>query len=220
MVASRYVFLDQLHQLIKPQGYLEIGVQHGGSLALAQCDALGIDPAPLVVPGITGPNARVQVAESDFFFEQIDSFRHMMPSVVDLAFIDGMHIAEFAVRDFMNVERISHEKTVIVIDDVLPYSPAIATREQPEGDWTGDVWRIMEILDLYRKDLRIMQVDTFPTGSLLVFNVDPQSTVLSKHYAAIHDILTKTQLAPPGWVLKREKAVSMTDALEALREWL
>ena len=220
MVASRYLLLDQLHRLIQPRGYLEVGVQHGGSLALAQCDALGIDPRPLVVPGTVRETARVQVAESDFFFQHLDSFGHMLPRVIDLAFIDGMHLAEFAVRDFMNIEKLSHRKTVIVFDDILPYSAEIAARDQPPGDWTGDVWRVMDILFLYRKDLRVLQVDTHPTGSLVVFNVNPESTVLREHYASIHETLTKTQSSVPDWVLKREKAVTMSDALETLREWL
>jgi predicted O-methyltransferase YrrM len=220
VVAQRYAFLEQLHELIKPRGYLEIGVQHGGSLALAKCEALGIDPAPLVLPGTTGPHARVQVAESDFFFRHIDNFRHMVPRDIDLAFIDGMHLVEYAFRDFMNVERLSHSKTVIVFDDVLPYSRAIAGRAQPVGDWTGDVWRIMSVFNLYRKDLRVLQVDTFPTGSLVVFHVDPSSTVLRDNQAHIEALIRAQSPEPPDWVLNRTEAVSMEDALKTLGEWL
>jgi methyltransferase family protein len=220
MVASRYALLDQLHQLIKPRGYLEVGVQNGGSLALAQCDALGIDPVPMIVPGTVSDTTRVQVAESDFFFQHLDSLGYMLPSIIDLAFIDGMHLVEYALRDFINIEALSHPKTVIVFDDVLPYSAAIATREQPLGDWTGDVWRVMNVFNIYRKDLRVMQVDTQPTGSLVVFNVDPSSTVLRTNLPHIETMIHAQSPTPPDWVLNRSEAISMTDALETLREWL
>lgn len=220
VVPTRYTFLEQLHELLQPRGYLEIGVQHGGSLALAKCDALGIDPAPLVLPGTIGAHSRVHVAESDFFFRHIENFRHMVPRHIDLAFIDGMHLAEFALRDFINVERLSHPKSVIVFDDVLPYSSAIAGRVQPAGDWTGDVWRVMEVFKTWRLDLRVLQVDAFPTGALVVFNVNPGSTVLRDNYESIHKALTEFHPEVPTWVLNRTEAVSMEDALKTLGEWL
>ena len=38
-------FLARLHAAVRPGAYLEIGVRHGDSLALAECPALGVDPA-------------------------------------------------------------------------------------------------------------------------------------------------------------------------------
>ncbi len=216
LVAQRYEFLEELHQLLKPRGYLEIGVQHGGSMQLSQCDSLGIDPAPLVIDGTLRGDQRVIVATSDHYFESINK---MMPTYVDLAFIDGMHLSEFAVRDFMNVEKRANEHTVIVFDDVLPYNAQIATRIQPQGDWTGDVWRIIEVLRTYRQDLRMLLVDTFPTGSLVVFGVDPTNRRLDEWYSTIHHILTTHEPAPLEWVLDRRDAISRADAIETLRQW-
>ena len=36
---------ESLHGALAPAGYLEIGLRHGDSLALAECPALGVDPA-------------------------------------------------------------------------------------------------------------------------------------------------------------------------------
>lgn len=216
-VVGRYEFLDQLHRLLKPRGYLEIGVQYGGSLALAQCPALGIDPTPMVTPGTVGAETQVFVGASDFYFSHYKP--RMLPQFIDLAFIDGMHLSEFALRDFMNVERVSHSGTVIVFDDVLPYSEAIAAREQPPGDWTGDVWRVIDVLTLYRKDLRMLQVDTFPTGSLVVFDVNPNSVVLNEQYEAIYTLLTERTPPVPESILTRRNAISVSDTLETLQQW-
>ena len=38
-------FLRGLHEAVRPRAYLEIGLRHGDSLALADCPALGVDPA-------------------------------------------------------------------------------------------------------------------------------------------------------------------------------
>ena len=36
---------------------------------------------------------------------------------MDLAFIDGLHLFEFSLRDFMNVEKLAHPGSVVVFDD-------------------------------------------------------------------------------------------------------
>ena len=39
---------------------------------------------------------------------------------MDLAFVDGMHLAEYALRDVLAVERFTLPTSVIVLDDMLP----------------------------------------------------------------------------------------------------
>src|SRR5271166_2108246 len=39
-----YEYLKQIHQVCNPSSYLEIGVETGATLALAQCRAVAIDP--------------------------------------------------------------------------------------------------------------------------------------------------------------------------------
>ena len=57
---------------------------------------------------------------SDEFFASVDPFAHFGGQPFDLAFIDGMHLAEYALRDFINTERHAHPASVIVLDDMLP----------------------------------------------------------------------------------------------------
>ena len=65
---------------------------------------------------------------SDEFFARQDPLAHLHGVPVDLAFIDGMHLSEFALRDFINVEPFMAETGVVVIDDVLPRNGLEAAR--------------------------------------------------------------------------------------------
>jgi Methyltransferase domain len=167
MVTSRHEFLLQLHELLKPQTYLEIGVQHGYSLELAKDAkvAIGIDPVPLPLVAVHSNQVLYSMTADDYF-------ETITPSpVIDLAFIDGSHLFEDALNDFMNLYPLCGPRSVVVFDDVLPYNQAIANREQPPGDWTGDVWKVVEILQGYfgSTNLNIHTVDTTPTGTMVVW---------------------------------------------------
>ena len=37
--------LREVHEVLEPPTYLEIGIRHGDSLALARCPSIGVDPA-------------------------------------------------------------------------------------------------------------------------------------------------------------------------------
>src|SRR5258707_2335941 len=93
--------LAAIHAQLKPRTYLEIGVSSGATLELAHTAtrALGVDPEPnLKKPA--GPNARIYALASDDFFSEIAVASELDGLPVDLAFIDGMHLFEFALRDF------------------------------------------------------------------------------------------------------------------------
>jgi len=159
-------FMARMHQVVKPQNYLEVGVQHGTSLKLATtaARAVGIDPAPL---HIARDNQVIYKMTSDDYFDAAsDAGGH---ALIDLGFIDGLHHYEQALRDFLNMERYVHEKSIIVFDDILPRNQEEATREQNTSDWTGDVWKVTHMLLKYRPELRIREVDTSPTGTLVVW---------------------------------------------------
>jgi hypothetical protein len=95
------------------------------------------------------------------------------PTPIDLAFIDGMHLFEFALRDFINVERYCEPSSVVVFDDMLPRDVDEAARERHTQAWTGDVFKLRDVLVALRPDLRLTVVDTEPTGLLIVSNLSP-----------------------------------------------
>ena len=171
---DKYGFLKELHKKVNPLLYLEIGVQKGRSLNLAKCKAIGVDPHPKVTT-----HHQIYKETSDEFFNRN---LYIAP---DLVFIDGLHIFEQALKDFINVERISHENTVVVIDDVAPAHPSQALRERKTQKWTGDVWKLYSVLLKYRPDLKITFHDVFPTGVIVVSGMDKTNHYLSDNYHSI-----------------------------------
>lgn len=172
--------LGRIHRHLRPRTYVEIGVQYGLSLALAapQTRALGIDPAPsLKVP--LPANAKIYRETSDDFFAKYDVRAELGGLPVELAFIDGMHRFEFALRDFMNLERACTPQSTITFDDCFPHDRRTAQRDQVAEFWSGDVWKVLVLLKKYRPDLRIHTVAAPRTGLCIVRNLDPSSRFIA-----------------------------------------
>jgi hypothetical protein len=141
---------------------------------------------------------------------------HWRRTTLDLSFIEGMHLFEYALRDFINVEKHSDWSSVIVLDDMLPRSVDEAARDRHTTAWTGDVYKLTEILARYRPDLVTVLVDTRPTGQLVVFGADPRNPVLRQKYAEIEaefDVPDPQKV--PETVLERVRAVPPEKLLRA-----
>jgi hypothetical protein len=177
-------FLPRIHALVQPANYLEIGVRHGVSLALAQCRAVGIDPAYSIRAELSGEVHLIR-STSDEYFTRPNPLDVTEGQPFDLAFIDGMHLFEFGLRDFINTEENSNPWSVVIFDDVLPRSVPEAARERHTGPWTGDVFPVIEVLRRYRPELVTVLVDTEPTGLMFVLGLDPSNTTLRDNYDEI-----------------------------------
>jgi hypothetical protein len=232
---KRHEFLRELHKVSANRNYLEIGVNDGRSLSLSRVPSVAIDPAFKVVTPLKCDLHLVK-ATSDAFFARknplahLKSGRHPLKNIrrgrsltgywrgttLDLSFIDGMHLFEFAFRDFINVEKHSDWASVIVLDDMLPRSVDEAARDRHTDAWTGDVYKITEVLARYRPDLVTVLVDTQPTGQLLIFGADPDNTVLKDKYDEIMaEYLVEDPQKVPESILERSAAVSPESVVEA-----
>jgi hypothetical protein len=215
-VTTRHEFLAQLHNVLMPRGYLEVGVYSGDSLRLVHpgTPAIGIDPAPHLIGHFPGTTQVARTTSDNYFQAGAPPLEH-----IDLAFIDGMHLYEYALRDFMNIERYSNPRTVVVFDDVLPRNQAEAAREQCPGDWTGDVWKVPRVLKLFRKDLNVVVVNTFPTGTAVVWGLDAEYDWTS--FRARYDPLgLETDIPVPDDVINRDEAVEPAWVLAKLTTYL
>jgi len=178
--------LSHLHRLLRPAAYVEIGVAAGRALkaVLPGTAAVGVDPEPRV-EGELAPGVRIFAETSDAFFERHDLREELGGRDVDLAFIDGMHQFEFALRDFINIERYCAPHALILIHDVYPLDEATAERQRRTLFWSGDIWRLVLALRRHRPDLDVRTLACPPTGLALVRGMDPASCVLADRFDEI-----------------------------------
>jgi Methyltransferase domain len=205
-IMTRHELLEVLHQKTRPRTYLEIGIRTGNSMALSRTRSIGVDPLFKIDKPI---HCDVQLIKStsDDFFAGDNPLAHFGGTPVDLAFIDGMHLSEFALRDFINIEPFMADTGVIVIDDVLPRNDLEAARDRKTEPWTGDVYKVIEILRRRRPDLLVLLINTAPTGTAVIVGVDQASTVLKDAYAAEEDYLMQPDpQTPPQEYLERSIA--------------
>jgi hypothetical protein len=214
----RHEFLRNLHKIYQPRTYVEIGINDGRSLTLSRVPTVAVDPAFKVVKELRCDLHMVR-ATSDDFFARESPLEHLGGAPADLAFIDGMHLFEYVLRDFINTEKYADWSSVVVFDDQLPRNVDEAARDRHTGAWTGDVYKIIPVLQRYRPDLRLAVMDTRPTGVMVVLGLDPTSTVLADRYDEIMDtfLLKDPQQIPPGVI---ERSCAMTpEALLAAPFW-
>jgi Methyltransferase domain/Tetratricopeptide repeat len=178
--------LRMFHSHLQPRTYVEIGVSAGVSFVLVpeSVRAIGIDPEPKVTAPL-GPNSSIYPMTSDEYFATRDVAGDLGGLPIDLAFIDGMHQFEFALRDFINVEKYSSARSTVLIHDCYPLTRITAERERQTLFWTGDIWRLILILRKYRPDLSVNVIGAWPTGLGIVRQLDPGSTVLAEHMQEI-----------------------------------
>jgi hypothetical protein len=214
---DKYQLLLQIHEELSPDFYFEIGVQHGVSLSLVKCKSLGIDPMPQITKPLSTKAKVIQVTSDKFFEELADEYLSTPP---DLVFIDGMHLFEYTLRDFVNVEKYSAPWTIIVIDDVFPCHPAQAERRRRTKTWTGDVWKLYKVLQEYRTDLSLLPINANPTGVLVVTGLDASNRILTESYEEVKNKYS-IDMVPPNYILERTKCVvSGKSAIHTLIERL
>jgi methyltransferase family protein len=180
--------LKRIHRHQCPGTYVEIGVETGLSLALADRNTsiIGIDPSPqLSHPAPEG--ARIFRETSDEFFAQHDLCKELGGRPVDLAFIDGMHLFEFVLRDFVNLEQYCVSTSTCLVHDCYPLDERTSGRDRVTEFWTGDVWKLILCLKKYRPDIDVHTVAAGPTGLAVIRRLDPKSRILRDRMDSICD---------------------------------
>jgi hypothetical protein len=209
---KRHHLLRGLHDVLRPRTYFEIGVRNGLSLELSRSRTVAVDPFYNLTREVCCDVHLVR-ATSDEFFARKHPFAHLDVPRLDLAFIDGMHLSEFALRDLINTERYCHPGSVVVLDDMLPRSVVEAGRGRvgsaAHGAWAGDVYKLVDTLRRLRPDLVVLEVDTQPTGTLVILALDPDSRVLAGAYdELVVEYVTPDPQTVPDATLDRRHAIS------------
>jgi hypothetical protein len=173
--------IEKLIAWLEPKNFVEIGVDKGAVLKLFQppVKVIGIDPRPEVqdLPATTA----VYPCKSDDFFTRND-LNHILGGPLDLAFIDGLHLFEQVLRDFMHLEKYSGPDTIVLIHDCLPLDRLTAERKRQTIFWSGDVWKIIPCLKNERPELTLFTLPAYPTGLCVVTGLRPGSRILWEKY--------------------------------------
>ncbi|WP_135449200.1 class I SAM-dependent methyltransferase [Tabrizicola caldifontis] len=180
-------FLSELHRCILFDWYLEIGCRTGASLAPVRGKAIAVDPRFRVRIDVIRQKPALhmfQTTSDDFFASGFLQANRIRPGV---SFLDGMHLFEYLLRDFIGTETASDPEGVILMHDCVPIDSERTTRDLAavRGAWTGDVWKLVPILRKWRPDLKMTMLDLRPTGMLCVTNLSPGNTVLRDNYDRI-----------------------------------
>ena len=176
-------WLDRLYRWLTPETAVEVGVFQGASLALLRPPtlAIGVDPFPALASTLQ-TETHIFVETSDLFFAQRRAEKLLEGRALSVGFIDGLHLFEQAVRDFMGLEALCGPQSVIVMHDTLPLDRPTQTRERQTVFFTGDVWKAVLLLKECRPDLQIFTIPTPPSGLTVVTGLDPASRVLADRY--------------------------------------
>jgi tetratricopeptide (TPR) repeat protein len=134
--------LGRVRLWLKPENYLETGVEAGASLVLVRYPrvAVDVDPKPRLV---TSPNtiAEILPSTSDDYLAGGDPRRDIESDGADLAFIDGQQLFEQALRDCIDTDRVAGAKTVVLIHDCLVLDTLTAQRERKTRFWIATFGR-------------------------------------------------------------------------------
>jgi hypothetical protein len=190
--------LRAVHAALTPRTYLEIGVAAGATLTLATASeiAIGVDPVEAPLEHALPAGARVIRQPSATFFASRRREELFGEQPVDFTFIDGLHLFEAALADFIGAEAWSGPASTIVLHDCLPVAPVAARRERATRFWVGDTWKAVWALARHRPDLRIRTLLTPPSGLVFVRRLEPRSRTLDMAKASI-----VSELAPLDYPL-------------------
>lgn len=160
------------HLTNKNDSYLEIGVEYGECFNEVHfSNKIGVDPDPKFTPKI---GQLIKLSSDDFFEQYLLREQESLNSIIckennykltnfNVIFIDGMHQAEFFLRDLNNSINFLNENGMIFIDDILPFNfneqLKIPIKHYFENgilkygeNWTGDIWKVIYHLLINYKD--------------------------------------------------------------------
>lgn len=178
---NRFTVLQNIINIIKAQVYLEIGVFNGDIISNITCnEKIGVDPEfkfnwkKKVKKILPSSKFRTFEVTSDTFFENYAP--NILTKGIDVAFVDGLHTYDQALRDVENCLKYLNKDGFIVMHDCNPNSRAnefpvknsinealeLAKKGKIPGwnnCWNGDVWKALVHLRITHPELNIFTLD-------------------------------------------------------------
>jgi hypothetical protein len=145
--------------------------------------AIAIDPIPRAVFPLRA-NTHLFPETSDAFFARNGPDALLAGRPLGIGFIDGLHLFEQALKDFINLEKYSGPRSVVLLHDTIPLDEPTQSRARDTQFHTGDVWKTVLCLKHYRPDLDIFTIATPWTGLTVVTGLDATNRGLADGYEA------------------------------------
>ena len=175
------VWLERLYSSLAPETLIELGIGEGRALARPPTMVIGVDPKPIVV-GPAQAETHLFAETSDAFFARRGPDALLAGRRLGIGLIDGAHLFEQTLKDFINLERYCGPRSVILLRNTIPLDEVTQRRTRETQFYTGDVWKAVLCLKAYRPSLDIFTVATPWTGLTVVTGLDPGSYELAERY--------------------------------------
>lgn len=209
----------------EPTRYLEIGVETGQTFfAVASTLKTAVDPT------FTFDLEEAQRAEptSNFFQITSDNYfqNHWNGQLFDAIFLDGLHTWDQTYRDFCNCLLATHERSVILLDDVFPNDVFSCSRDQvealmmrqfmtndPSNAWHGDTYKVIPLIRTFHPLLSYCTIITDGNPQALVW----RSHKPSASSPVFSDISTLNMPALDYlWFLRNQESYNLINEEDAL----
>lgn len=178
-----------LAAMASPARYLEVGVETGQTFfEVSAAFKTAVDPK-FLFDRETAPRGDsieyFEIASDNFFCDVRRDFKY------DLVFLDGLHTWEQTYRDFCNALLITHERSIILLDDVFPSDVYSCNRDQveavmmrqfmtgdPSNAWHGDTYKVIPLIRTFHPLLSYCTIITDGNPQALVWR-SPQPSIRS-----------------------------------------
>jgi hypothetical protein len=173
-----------------PARYLEVGVETGFTFFEVSAAAkTAVDPTfmfDLEEAKQVEPTSQFFPTTSDDYFRN-----HWNSQVFDLIFLDGLHTWEQTYRDFCNALLLTHERSIILLDDIFPSDVFSCNRDQveavmmrqfmtsdPSNAWHGDTYKVIPMIQAFHPLLSYCTIITDGNPQALVWR-SPRPSIAS-----------------------------------------
>jgi hypothetical protein len=176
-------WIGRFYAALKPPTVIEIGIFEGETLMriVPPSIAIGVDPNPRIACPLH-TETHIFTETSDTFFARRRPAGLLGDQPLGVGFIDGLHLFEQALRDFIHLESYCGPKSVIMLQDTVPLDEPTQRRTCETAFHTGDVRKVVLCLKEFRPDLDIFTIAAPWTGLTVVTGLDPSSRILKENY--------------------------------------
>jgi hypothetical protein len=178
--------IKRIAQFTGARSYLEIGVASGGTFHSADLPRkVAVDPRFRFDPAdYTKDGVEFFEIPSDTYFAEKAGTEQF-----DIIFLDGLHTFEQTYRDFIHSLKHAHDRTVWLIDDVVPSDEFSALPDRHEtrrlrhaagvvsSAWHGDVYKVVFAIHDLHPDYSFVTANTGGNPQTIVWKASPRQVV-------------------------------------------